>query len=89
MCIAIVSNTCWYLVNFRLNLMLALQAASHTVMAVASDDRLYTKARQAHPARWSGPTRNWSALGHVTLNPERDSVVSTDSRNNDIQPLAA
>lgn len=58
----------------------AILAARHT---------LYTKARQAHPARWSGPTRNWSAPGPVTLNPERDSVVSTASRNNDIQPLAA
>ena len=36
--IAVVSNTAWYLFNFRLNLMQALQAAGHTVMAVAPTD---------------------------------------------------
>ncbi len=36
--IAVVSNTCWSLFNFRLNLMQALQAAGHTVVAVAPDD---------------------------------------------------
>jgi transposase InsO family protein len=36
---------------------------------------LYLKARQRHPARWSGNTRNWSHIGVVTLNPERDAVV--------------
>ena len=33
--IAVVSNTVWYLFNFRLNLCLALQRAGHTVVAVA------------------------------------------------------
>ncbi|MBC7597728.1 MAG: glycosyltransferase family 4 protein [Polaromonas sp.] len=33
--IAVVSNTAWYLFNFRLSLMHALQAAGHTVVAVA------------------------------------------------------
>jgi len=28
-----------------------------------------------HPARWSGPTRDWSLIDAVTLNPERDQVV--------------
>ena len=28
-----------------------------------------------NPQRWSGPTRNWTAIGAVTLNPERDAVV--------------
>ncbi len=36
--IAVVSNTAWYLFNFRLNLMLALQTAGHTVIAVAPVD---------------------------------------------------
>tara|TARA_R100000322_G_C5425284_1_gene187305 strand:- start:39 stop:1055 length:1017 start_codon:yes stop_codon:yes gene_type:complete len=31
---------------------------------------LYQKARSAHPERWSGSTRNWNPVGHVTLNPE-------------------
>lgn len=36
---------------------------------------LYQQARQAHPSRWSGPTRNWKRIEAVALNPEKDSVV--------------
>lgn len=36
--IAVISNTAWYLFNFRLNLMLALQSAGHEVIAVAPLD---------------------------------------------------
>ncbi len=36
--IAVVSNTSWYLFNFRSNLMRALQADGHTVIAVAPRD---------------------------------------------------
>lgn len=35
---AVVSNTAWYLVNFRLSLMHALQAAGHEVVAIAPPD---------------------------------------------------
>ncbi len=45
--IAVVSNTCWYLFNFRLNLMLALQAQGHTVVAVAPDDVYAQRIRDA------------------------------------------
>ena len=45
--IAVVSNTCWYLFNFRLNLMRALQAAGHTVVAVAPDDAYAQRIRDA------------------------------------------
>jgi len=37
---------------------------------------LYQQAREANPRRWSGPTRNWTPIGAVTLNPEPDSVVA-------------
>jgi putative transposase len=37
---------------------------------------LYQQAREANPRRWRGPTRNWTPIGAVTLNPERDSVVA-------------
>ena len=37
-------------------------------------------ARQRNPPRWSGPTRNWTPVGAVTLNPERDSVVAEHQR---------
>ena len=36
--IAVVSNTAWYLFNFRCNLMQALQRAGHSVLAVAPTD---------------------------------------------------
>ena len=31
---------------------------------------LYTSARQLHPLRWKGPTRNWQRIALVHLNPE-------------------
>ena len=48
---------------------------------LASRHTLYQAARQHHPKRWSRDTRNWSPIGPVTLNPERDEVVTatTDS----------
>ena len=55
---------------------------------LAARHALYTTARERNPARWSGKTRNWSPIGPVTLNPERDCVVTHAARNNE-QPLAA
>lgn len=45
--IAVVSNTAWYLHNFRLNLMQALRAAGHEVVAVAPSDVHAQKLRDA------------------------------------------
>lgn len=56
---------------------------------LAARHALYTKARELNPARWSSKTRDWSPIGAVTLNPERDSVIKTHSGYADIQPLAA
>jgi len=55
---------------------------------LAARHALYTQARELSPARWSGRTRNWTPIGAVTLNPERDSVVATQMAA-DRQPLAA
>ncbi len=63
----------------------------------AGDDRallvarhaLYAKARANNPARWSRNTRDWTPVGAVTLNPERDSVVATAALNADKQPFVA
>ena len=33
---------------------------------------LYQQARNQHPHRWSGATRNWQPIGTVTLNPEKE-----------------
>jgi transposase InsO family protein len=43
---------------------------------LAARHELYLQARQRNPARWSSTTRNWSHIGAVTLNPERDAVVN-------------
>lgn len=34
-------------------------------------DALYQKAKESHPRRWSGLTRNWSPITEVQLNPDR------------------
>jgi putative transposase len=36
---------------------------------------VYTAARACNPARWSRATRDWTPVGPVTLNPERDCAV--------------
>ena len=56
---------------------------------LAARHALYLEARARNPARWSGPTRDWSPIGPITLNPERDSVVADHSKAELMQPLAA
>jgi transposase InsO family protein len=58
----------------------AILAARHAV---------YCEARKRNPARWSRRTRDWSATGPVTLNPERDCVVQMEANAKDIQQKAA
>ena len=50
---------------------------------------LYIQARERNPARWSGPTRDWTPIGAVTLNRERDSVVKAHAQADLKQLLAA
>ncbi len=38
---------------------------------LAERDRVYARAKEGNPARWSGQTRNWEPMGPVALNPER------------------
>ena len=47
---------------------------------LAKRHELYTQAKKRTPQRWTGPTRNWSPIGAVYLNP-----VKQEER---IQPLA-
>jgi transposase InsO family protein len=67
----------------------AARHAGHDHAILAARHALYTQARERNPARWSGKTRNWSPVGAVTLNPERDSLVTARSGSSDKQPLAA
>lgn len=41
---------------------------------LARRERVYAAARARHPARWSGPTRNWTPEAAVWLNPEHEST---------------
>ena len=59
----------------------------HAILTARHD--LYRSARKLNPARWSGDTRNWTPIGAVTLNPERDSIINTHLAAHNIQPLAA
>ena len=56
---------------------------------LAARHALYSAVKERNPARWSGKTRNWQPIGAVTLNPERDSVISEHMAENNIQQLAA
>ena len=56
---------------------------------LAARDALYAQARERNPARWSRDTRDWTPVGAVTLNPERDTAVAMAHRTEGIQPLAA
>jgi putative transposase len=38
---------------------------------LANRHHVYQAARDRHPARWSGTTRNWQPIGAVWLNPQR------------------
>ena len=42
---------------------------------LAERHQTYLQARERHPARWSRGTRDWTPIGAVTLNPEREAVV--------------
>ena len=42
------------------------------VEILARRARLYEAARQRHPERWSGATRDWNAIGEVHLNQHAD-----------------
>jgi putative transposase len=59
----------------------------HAVLAARHE--VYLHARQRNPARWSGVTRDWSPIGPVTLNPERDSFVTAHTARQHTQPMAA
>lgn len=48
----------------------------HDQQILARRHLVYTQAREATPRRWARHTRNWTPVATVTLNPERESVVT-------------
>ncbi len=83
----------WYNVDHRHSgigyVSLAQRHAGDDRAILAARHALYLEARARNPARWSGNTRDWSHIGAVTLNQERDCIVKTHSHDIDKQPLAA
>jgi len=45
---------------------------------LAQRKAVYEQARQRHPERWTGSTRNWSPVGAVYLNPDERPANSTE-----------
>jgi hypothetical protein len=54
-------------------------AEDHAILA--NRHAVYTRARARHPRRWSRATRNWTPIGAVTLNPEREVVLRSTNDN--------
>jgi putative transposase len=50
--------------------------AGHDRDILAARHAVYVQAKAAHPRRWARHTRNWNPINVVTLNPERDSVIT-------------
>ena len=67
----------------------AQRHAGHDGAILAARHELYCQARERNPRRWSRGTRNWTPIGAVTLNPEREAIVKTHSGRADKQPVAA
>ena len=67
----------------------AQRHAGYDAPILAARHELYCRARERNPRRWSCATRNWTPIGAVTLNPERDSVIKAHLASADKQPLAA
>jgi len=97
--IAVVSNSAWNLFNFRLNLIHCLQAAGHTVIAVAPSDKFAAKLESAGvpfkavPISASGvnPVREMRSvcgLGAVFKRESIDLVLSYTPKGNLYSALA-
>lgn len=56
---------------------------------LAARHQTYLQARKRNPARWSRGTRDWTPVGAVTLNPERDAVVRSHIHAENIVALVA
>jgi hypothetical protein len=61
--------------------------ADHAILA--ERHAVYLSARERTPRRWSGVTRDWTPVGAVALNPERDVAISRSSPSPDKHEVAA
>ena len=83
----------WYNVDHRHSgIRFVSPAQRHTgedFAILAARHQLYQAAQARNPARWSRNTRNWTPCGAVTLNPERDQLISTMAEETHTQQIAA
>ncbi len=57
------------------------QHAGQDAEVLARRDAIYTEAKQQHPGRWNGATRNWTPRRTVWLNPDQEEpLVQRDQR---------
>jgi hypothetical protein len=47
---------------------------------LAHRQAVYEAAKQRHPQRWSGKTRNWEPVGIVWLNPDKPDAARAEIR---------
>ncbi|MCL7420221.1 MAG: integrase core domain-containing protein, partial [Methylobacter sp.] len=52
--------------------------SDHQILAARK--AVYETARQRRPERWSGETRNWSPVGEVWLNPDKEGASNSGIR---------
>lgn len=57
----------------------AQRHAGEDAALLAKRDMINRAARNANPARWSGNTRNWTPIGTVSLNPEKELNMMTNT----------
>ena len=67
----------------------AVRHAGQDAAQLQARAQVYETARQRHPRRWSGATRNWDPIGAVTLNPDKEAVATAQSRQHESKRLAA
>lgn len=41
---------------------------------------VYQQARERHPRRWTTTTRDWTPVGAITLNPEKEAISTQESK---------
>lgn len=56
---------------------------------LAARQQVYLEAHERHPDRWARGIRDWTPVGAVTLNPERDAVIREDENAEQIKRLVA
>lgn len=67
----------------------AQRHAGEDLAILAARRQIYQQARYRNPARWSGPIRDWSPIGAVTLNPEREAITHANCNSKSIDQQVA